>query len=491
MSLHAMATSVTRPTRSRRAAPQAAARLQFVGGPGFLPGAPPAPPGAAVPPVPANPASQSSTTTGALDAAGAANVVNLVRQLTALLPTEILAVYIVIVSLVPTVDAWKAPAACSFLGPIAPGSPDFWLWLTTIVCAVLCPLIVLFLAMADNRQKTAPGAASASPAPPPFFPPAWGMAASLIGFVAWSTYIPNSILAHCYWASATYVGTLIVVLTTAVIYGINLFMRAKGWPSIDIQDVTVVLPQSPGQQGTLGTAPITAGRVSGGPGLPPVPLSLFGNSQVIAAPQIYSLFLDDSWNTQLSVEYAACNDFLGKFIKSTLYTRLAIYGVGTAAIAGAWVVSGWQWNPTTDAEIKTAIDDAISGHGITVTDDTVFVVYTPKGVTVDPQGAVEVKAGEVLCGYHSYSAQCAYAVIIYPDSARALGGKTTENALATEISHEVAEMLTNPLVKSGGWRTNELTGSREIGDLCQNLDAPIGTYSAQQLYINGIGCVGR
>jgi hypothetical protein len=58
----------------------------------------------------------------------------------------------------------------------------------------------------------------------------------------------------------------------------------------------------------------------------------------------------------------------------------------------------------------------------------------------------------------------------------------------TELTHEMCEAITNPLIYSGGWVAT--TAGFEIGDLCQTQSTPIAGYNVQPLWINGQGCVG-
>src|SRR5665213_642925 len=417
--------------------------------------------------------SSSSSTTSPLEIAGAANLALLVRQLTALLPSEVLAVYIVAASLIPT-TGWVSGSSCSRAWPSA-AAPDTWLWTITIVCTVLCPFMVLALTYDRTRRKALRSRF-----------PWWPMMVSLIGFMAWSIYIPNSIIAHCF-NMPTYATIVTVLVASIVIYSANVGLRAIGGPSIDIPDVgAVVLPQQQPQQQSA----IVTGRAPGGAG-PAADLVLYGSLAVVARSNIFCYFIGSYWKGAGAAERTACIDFLDMFLRSSLYGELSNYGVGHGSVKGAFD-SPTEFTGTIadDADVQPELRACIAREKVVLDQNSVHVVFTPKDVLVDASMANNNGlTGVGHCSYHYVLDSTPYAVIPYPQATPCLEGKSTMNALATEICHELAEVLTNPNITSGGWTTNESKG-REIADLCQGEIAHVGPYSVQPLWVNGHGCVG-
>jgi len=408
-----------------------------------------------------------------LEIAAAANVVQFLRQLAALIPSEILGVYIIAVAGVSTA-AWSKQGACSFGYPDWNG-PDAWLWTITLLCAISCPLLVLLIGL--------PAAASLNDALRGSW---WGMTASLLGMLAISTYIGHSVVVHCLQLPP-YAPTIIAVGMMLIIYVANASIRAAHWPSIDILPITVTLPQVATGQPVL-RDPVVTERIAGQNGSPPTDVELNGRLATIAAPYIVPVFIGDYWDKAGGTERTDCEAFLSAFTGSTLYQKLGVYNVGPATIAPrSCTLSVSLATNISDTEIQQYIADGFAQLGYTPDSNTVAIALTPKGITVNPEKAARLKPGEILTGYHWLpdSEAYVYAVVIYPNTVAALGGDTPSNALASEICHELAEALTNPAIAYGGYVAAD---GREIGDLCQSQPAQIGGFNVQQLYIKGVGC---
>jgi hypothetical protein len=340
---------------------------------------------------------------------------------------------------------------------------------------VLCPFIVLTLTYDRSRRK----------ALRPRFP-WWAMTVGFFGFAAWSVYIPNSIIAHCF-NMPTYATIVTVLVASIIIYAANSGLRALGGPSIDIPDIgTVVLPQQP-QPGVGG---IVTGRVPGGAG-PTADLALNGTSSVIKSPNIFCFFIGSYWKGAGIGERAACLDFLEKFLASPLYGELRNYGVGSGNVKGAFNSPTEFTGTIADgAQVRPELRASIARENVLLDENSVCLVFTPKDVLVDASMANDNGlTGIGHCSYHYILDSTPYAVIPYPEATMCLEGKSTINALATEICHELAEVLTNPNIFCGGWTTNE-SPSREIADLCQGKVARVGPYIVQPLWVNGNGCSG-
>lgn len=199
---------------------------------------------------------------------------------------------------------------------------------------------------------------------------------------------------------------------------------------------------------------------------------------VLAAPHLFVIYVGTQ-GVDLSPSYDAYLSWLAG--STDWWSIMAQYGVGFGALDGSAVIDTASFFPSgmvngglvswytldqrvaevihaagADAGAPDAADDA--GDASTPTLPVIpkadaYIVFLPDGVNVD-LGPQEGQTCKGVGGYHSYDGQEPYAII-------------PPCRFKISVSHEVAEMVTDPLPGQGWFSDADLNnGGGEIGDLC-------------------------
>ena len=398
----------------------------------------------------------------------------MLAQLTSYIPTEIVAAYIAVISIIP-IPRWAtdSPSAetCTFAAP-APSSTDFWLWLTVAIGAVLSPAIVYLLA----RAKTLAAGGT-------FVTPLFPIIASILAFGAWVVYLPHSIVAHCLSIPA-YGGAIIVVLVTLGLYVVNLILTPRSGAVPNVPDIP--LPNEIGRGDGDGGEVVSTERTEPGP--PPQDVVLQGSSLVLTNPEISIVFVGSFWNEGDGVSMRnACDQFVDDYLRGDAVSSLSVYGVRGATRLGSMTVDGFAQPLIKDSDLQDMLGRLLQGGTIAVNDNTLVAFVTPPGLRIDATDANH--AGITCrdcCGYHFVAHSVPYAVIPFPDCDLCRRGKPLLDAVLTEIVHELCDAMTNPVLFEGGFVSP--TG-QEISDNCQDHTVMFGGHNIQPVWINGRGCV--
>ena len=200
--------------------------------------------------------------------------------------------------------------------------------------------------------------------------------------------------------------------------------------------------------------------------------------EVLAAPHVFAIYVGTQ-GVDLSPSYDA---YLSWLVGSTDYwSIMAQYGVGYGALDGSAVIDTATFFPAgtvnnglvnwytldqrvseiihaapPDAGAADAADDAGDASTTTILPPIpkadAYIFFLPDGVNVDL--GQEGQTCQGVGGYHSYDGQEPYAII-------------PPCRLKITISHEMAEMVTDPLPGQGWFSDLDLNnGGGEIGDLC-------------------------
>jgi hypothetical protein len=203
---------------------------------------------------------------------------------------------------------------------------------------------------------------------------------------------------------------------------------------------------------------------------------------VLDAPHVFVIYVGTQ-GVDLSPTY---DPYLSWLVGSTdWWSIMAQYGVGYGALDGSVAIdtatffSGGMVNngvvswytldqriaqiihaPAADAGAPDAAADAADDAGDASTSTLpaipkadAYVVFLPDGVNVD-LGPQEGRTCQGVGGYHSYDGQEPYAII-------------PPCRYKVAVSHELAEMVTDPLPGQGWFSDADLNnGGGEIGDLC-------------------------
>jgi hypothetical protein len=122
------------------------------------------------------------------------------------------------------------------------------------------------------------------------------------------------------------------------------------------------------------------------PGLPKVTTmpGISGTAQVIASPVIVPVYI--STGSLATGNEANDATFLSQFVNSQEWGLLAQYGVGAATVDAAMTVNPGSWSQyhtVTNADLS-AIAQGVAAQGVTLTPNSVLVVYLPPTVAVAP-----------------------------------------------------------------------------------------------------------
>ncbi len=178
------------------------------------------------------------------------------------------------------------------------------------------------------------------------------------------------------------------------------------------------------------------------------------------------------------------------------------YKLGRGALLGAYTDS--VQNPSgqiEDADIQTELSSLIDKKAVPQSDaNTLYMVYFPPGLSIDMGGSASC---QVFCAYHSAylknGTEVNYGVI--PDQGGSCAGGCGADALqfnneTSVSSHEMIESVTDPAVGlvTGNTPMAPLAWydptNGEIGDICNAVQAKVGSYTVQREWSNSRGlCV--
>lgn len=256
---------------------------------------------------------------------------------------------------------------------------------------------------------------------------------------------------------------------------------------------------------------------------------VYGGGPLLTNVKVFTVFWGDVWNTTQKADMDYLNGFYDFILSSSLMDELAEYNtqsykVGHGTHIGTVVVSDGSQPPppvpgppppppppptgcltgfipgalrpkaeplntklsstVDDSDIRNMIGSKIADGTLPKPDiNTLFVVYTPSGITVTQGGQGSCS---VFCGYHDSTPDFYYAVLPYPDCAGCLGGLSVQEALTVTSSHELCEAITDPAVGNGWY--DQANG--EIGDICAWNFKKVGEYTVQQEWSNKLNsCV--
>lgn len=244
---------------------------------------------------------------------------------------------------------------------------------------------------------------------------------------------------------------------------------------------------------------------------------VYGGGPLLTNVKVFTVFWGDVWNTTQKTDMDYINGFYDFILTSSLMDELAEYDtpsykIGHGSHIGSVVVSdGSGGTPPPppgppppppsgcltgflsikgqpvvnklaatidDSDIRNMIGSKIADGTLPKPDvNTLFVVYTPSGVTVTQGGQGSCS---VFCGYHDSTPNFYYAVLPYPDCAGCLGGLSELDALTVTSSHELCEAITDP-VGGNGWYDQQ---NGEIGDICAWQFKKVGNYTVQAEWSN-------
>jgi hypothetical protein len=198
---------------------------------------------------------------------------------------------------------------------------------------------------------------------------------------------------------------------------------------------------------------------------------------------VFTLFWGSGWQNSPLVQQI--NDFFSYIVSSSLIDQLAEYSVagqtiGQGSFIGTLTVTSPAPASTVqDNDVQSLIQQQIdSGAVPTPGPNTLYMVYTETGVTVDQGGSASCQD---FCGYHdTFGANIFYGVLPYPDCSGCTGGQDTFTALTVTTSHELCEAITDP-IPGQGWYDD---ANGEIGDICAWKTKTVGQYTVQQEWSN-------
>ena len=185
--------------------------------------------------------------------------------------------------------------------------------------------------------------------------------------------------------------------------------------------------------------------------------------------------------------------FLGWIGSSTYWEILAQYGVGDATFDGATSLTTAQVFPdgviqnglvpfaAFEARIHDLIHADEGGTPLLAAADA-YAIFLPDNVNIDSgeSGGEELVTCVTSSAYHAWDGAEAYAVL-----PPCIDGRST-----TAISHELAEVATDPILRMG-WASDDLedikTGA-EIADVCYRAAMhPVEGYDVAELWSNADG----
>jgi hypothetical protein len=200
-------------------------------------------------------------------------------------------------------------------------------------------------------------------------------------------------------------------------------------------------------------------------GAPPARLQFYGGP-LIGNPKVSTLFWGEEWNSHpLDTVASKLQQFYKDIVTSPLITQLGEYSVPACSIGpGQFVLSYTVVDPEPtgtagDGQIQQMITDEIQAGNLPTADkDTLYCVYLPPGIELDPHIA------EAMRGYHGdINNEVFYTVTGFPETKKP-GARAVFDELTIVSSHEFCEAVTDP-VSGRGWYDQAYD---EIGDICAN-----------------------
>jgi hypothetical protein len=261
------------------------------------------------------------------------------------------------------------------------------------------------------------------------------------------------------------------------------------------------------------SAPIA--KPTGGPG--PVSAAhgdfVYNGGAVITCPLIYASFWGKHWGLPArQAQQARLVQFLKDMVASSWMNVMSQYGAGTGAGSGLFMQSSFIANvqvninntDLTDANIQTILQNAINAGTIPEppanNKSQVVIIFLDESVGVkDPSLRITMcePSGDNAFGYHfdfetAKGNECYYAVIpslddqciknTCPGACSLNLAETQEQRRTQVVSHEFAEMITDPKFQSGWFGP----ASDENGDICNGQTATItvgaNTWNVQRTY---------
>ena len=223
------------------------------------------------------------------------------------------------------------------------------------------------------------------------------------------------------------------------------------------------------------------------------PIVTNAGGTVLAAPHIVPVFFANDATAQAQIE-----TFLTQLAASTYWTAISSeYGVGALTIAPS--VLATEAPPTTDTALRTLVTAHAGGTGgwPANTQNTIYAVFLPDGVTLTSQGGTSCTAFD---GYHDET----NAGVIYALMPRCTSATFTTDQITTiATSHELIEAATDPHPRSApAFATTDdehaiwqLAPGLELGDMCEYNHAAyqplVGTFTVQRTWSNASAAAGH
>jgi hypothetical protein len=179
------------------------------------------------------------------------------------------------------------------------------------------------------------------------------------------------------------------------------------------------------------------------------------------------------------------NQFFDYIASSSLMDQLAEYNVSGYNIShgrriGTTTVDSPLGASITDSAIQQPLQQLIASSNVPQpTSDSLYFFYLPPEAQVVMGGSASCRA---FCGYHNHiSGQILYAVMPFPGCPGCLGSLPLFDALTSTSSHELCEVITDPIPGQG--RYDDTHG--EIGDICAWKTQRLGSCTVQLEWSNG------
>ena len=216
---------------------------------------------------------------------------------------------------------------------------------------------------------------------------------------------------------------------------------------------------------------------------PASPRLTYRNGPLLTNVEVFTLFWGSGWQNSPLIQQI--NDFFSYIVSSALLDQLAEYSVagksiGHGKLIGTLTVTSPAPAKTVqDSDLQSLIQEQINSGALpSPNPNTLYMVYTETGVTVDQGGSASCQD---FCGYHdSFGSNIFYGVLPYPDCSGCTGGQDSFTALTVTTSHELCEAITDP-IPGQGWYDD---ANGEIGDICAWKTKTVGQYTVQQEWSN-------
>jgi hypothetical protein len=204
--------------------------------------------------------------------------------------------------------------------------------------------------------------------------------------------------------------------------------------------------------------------------------------------QAETVFYGQDWyyNSTLYNSAVQLDNVLNDVTQSSYMNMLGEYGVGSGQFQDGVIdlnnpPRGWVVD---DSEIRAMLDNFIGqGYLQPPSNNQLYIVYTTPNVVVTKGNQ---DSQHDFLGYHNtfvdpYYGSIYYAVIAHPIGNADIPGMNYFQQQTTVTSHELAEAVTDPDVRSGWY--DDRTGN-EIGDFCTQYFGLLHGYVIQAEYSN-------